>query len=133
MAKKTWKEKLEKSKDPYVKFIDFQFADIPSNSHMLISSPKEIKEFIENIPRGEKMDITRLREELAKKHKADYTCPVTTAIYLRIVAENALEDLRNGIGISAINPFWRVIEPGSKFWKKLDINPGEEEVIKTLR
>lgn len=133
MAKKTWKEKLEKSKDPYVKFIDFQFADIPSKSHMLISSPKEIKEFIENIPRGEKMDITRLREELAKKHKADYTCPVTTAIYLRIVAENALEDLRNGIGISAINPFWRVIEPGSKFWKKLDINPGEEEVIKTLR
>jgi hypothetical protein len=46
-------------------------------------------------------------------------CPVSTAIFLRILAEAAWDDLRAGKRVHEITPFWRVIEPGSAIAKKL--------------
>jgi hypothetical protein len=50
-------------------------------------------------------------------------CPVTTAIYLRVVAEVALADLAIGKPLDQVVPFWRVVLPGSKVAQKLSCGP----------
>ncbi|OYQ37614.1 hypothetical protein CHU95_00870 [Niveispirillum lacus] len=60
-----------------------------------------------------------LRQQLARQHGADATCPVSTAIFLRIVAEAALERLGQGVPMSAITPFWRVIAQRTTLSAKL--------------
>ncbi len=50
-------------------------------------------------------------------------CPVTTAIYLRIVAEVARTDLAEGKRLDEGVPFWRVVLPGSKVAQKLSCGP----------
>ncbi|MCC5928875.1 MAG: hypothetical protein JJU28_06490 [Cyclobacteriaceae bacterium] len=61
------------------------------------------------------------------EHGADYTCPVTTGIFLRIVAEAAYEELQNGKNQEEIIPFWRVIDPKSALAKKLSF--GQELLL----
>jgi hypothetical protein len=67
--------------------------------------------------------IARLRNELARKADAQSMCPVTTAIYLRIVAELSLRDLAQGKRLDDVIPFWRVVTPDSKVAKKLSCGP----------
>ena len=43
---------------------------------------------------GETRTVERMRNELARRNGAAATCPVTTAIYLKVVAEVALDDLQ---------------------------------------
>ena len=57
--------------------------------------------------------------DLARVHGADRTCPLTTGIFLRIVAEAAWEELQAGADPGAITPFWRVIAPDSSLARKL--------------
>jgi hypothetical protein len=117
--KKTWIEKLRSSKEPKVKHIDFDFADIPANSNMYIATPLIIDEYIKQIPKGKKVSIQTMRKDLAIENKADYTCPVTTAIFLRIVAEANFEIYQEKKSLRGISPFWRVVEPNSTLSKKL--------------
>jgi hypothetical protein len=60
-----------------------------------------------------------MRDALAKRHTADATCPVSTAIFLRVLAEAAFESLQAGAPLDAITPFWRVVDPGSPLARKL--------------
>ena len=117
--KKTWLDKLNETKEPKIKRIDIDFADIPAGSNMLIATPKIIDKYIQEIGVGKRIDTKTLRKDLALAHNADYTCPVTTGIFLRIVAEANYEKLQQGKHVKEITPFWRVIEPKSVLAKKL--------------
>jgi len=117
--KKTWLDKLNETKEPKLKRIDIDFADIPAGSNMLIATPKIIDNYIQEIGVGKRIDTKTLRKDLALAHNADYTCPVTTGIFLRIVAEANYEKLQQGKHVKEITPFWRVIEPKSVLAKKL--------------
>jgi hypothetical protein len=117
--KKTWLDKLNETKEPKIKRIDIDFADIPAGSNMLIPTPKIIDIYIQEIGVGKRIDTKTLRKDLALAHNADYTCPVTTGIFLRIVAEANYEKLQQGKNVEEITPFWRVIEPNSVLAKKL--------------
>ena len=86
---------------------------------MLIPTPKLIDKYIQGIGVGERINIKTLRKDLAIAHNADYTCPVTTGIFLRIVAEANYEKLQEGKRFEKITAFWRVIEPNSALAKKL--------------
>jgi ABC-type uncharacterized transport system ATPase subunit len=86
---------------------------------MLIATPKIIDNYIQEIGVGKRIDTKTLRKDLALAHNADYTCPVTTGIFLRIVAEANYEKLQQGKHVKEITPFWRVIEPKSVLAKKL--------------
>jgi hypothetical protein len=86
---------------------------------MFIATPKLIDQYINEIGVGKRIDLKTLRKDLAIEHNADYTCPVTTGIFLRIVAEANYEKLQQGIHLQEITPFWRVIEPNSALAKKL--------------
>jgi hypothetical protein len=117
--KKSWLDKLNENKEPKTKRIDFDFADIPSGSNMFIATPKIIDKYIQEIGVGKRINIKTLRKDLASEHNADYTCPVTTGIFLRIVAEANYEKWQQGKAVAEITPFWRVIEPNSALSKKL--------------
>ena len=131
MAKKTWIEKLNSLKPSQTKIIDKAFADIPAGGKMFIATPRIIKEHIEQIPRGHQTDIKTLRNDLAIEHQAEYTCPVTTGIFLRTVAEAAYEMKSQGESDENIPPFWRAIDEKSKLADKLSF--GTEFLIQMRR
>jgi hypothetical protein len=127
-AKKTWLEKLNVKKEPKVKRIDFDFADIPANSTMLIATPKIVEDYIKQIPKGKQASIRTMRKDLAGEYHADYTCPLTAGIFLRIVAEANYEKYSQTNSLKGIAPFWRMIEPGSSLAQKLTF--GQELITK---
>ena len=116
---KTWHEKLHCGKVPHTKQIEKSFAGIPAGAQMYISTPLEIDAYLKRIPRGMVVTPKQMRTDLAAANKADHTCPVSTGIFLRIASEAAFEVHRQGEVISAITPFWRVVEPDSDLAKKL--------------
>lgn len=89
--KKTWVDRLNEKKVPQKKRVEKDFADIPAGSTMFIATPQLIEQYIRQIDRGRRVDTRTLRKDLALEHRADYTCPVTTGIFLRIVAEASYE------------------------------------------
>lgn len=127
---KTWRERLTKSKTSVVKQLDFDFAGLKRGMTMLVSSPEEIDTYIQSIPYGETRSINQLRAELAQKHNADATCPASTPIFLRVVAEAACEGLQSGKDLDSITPFWRVVEPGSRLAQKLTCGSGFLEALR---
>ena len=102
---------MEAARSAKVVVLDKPFAGIPAGSRLLIATPAIIADYLRRVPHGERRTIPRLRNELARRHKAQATCPVTTSIFLRIVAESALEDLAAGSAPEAVVPFWRAIAP----------------------
>lgn len=121
--RKTYTEMLNRPRTPEVCVTKKVMLGIPAGAHMLITSPHEIRDFIAEIPTGKSVPIARLREELAQRHHAEVTCPLTTGIFLRIVAEAAYEDIEKGAPLNEVTPFWRVIEPRDKVAKKLRCGP----------
>ena len=126
-TKKTWLDKLRENKEPKIKRIDFDFADIPANSIMYIATPKIIDNYINQIPKGKTVSVQTMRKDLAIENSADYTCPVTTGIFLRIVAEANFEIFKQANSIEGITPFWRVIVPNTTLSKKLSF--GQDFII----
>jgi hypothetical protein len=114
-----WRKRFGAAKDPHVVMLHSDFAGVKAGNTMLISSPGELANYIARIPRGETRTMDRLRNELARKAGAQSMCPVTTAIYLKVVAEVALQDLAEGKLIDQVVPFWRVVLPDSKVAGKL--------------
>lgn len=118
-----WRKRFGAAKDPHVVMLHTDFAGVKAGNTMLISSPGEIANYLARIPQGETRTVDRLRNELARKAGATAMCPVTTAIYLRVVAEVALTDLAEGKPLAQVVPFWRVVTPDSKVAQKLSCGP----------
>lgn len=118
-----WRKRFGAAKDPHMVMLHTAFAGVKAGNTMLISSPGEIANYVARIPQGETRTMDRLRNELARKAGADAMCPVTTAIFLRVVAEVALADLAEGKPLDQVVPFWRVVLPGSKVAQKLSCGP----------
>lgn len=117
--KKSWAEKMRADMQHEVKTNDKDFADIPAGHSFLIATPSIVNEYVRNIPEGKHVTIKQMREDLAAEYHAEYTCPVTSGIFLRIVAENAWEELMKGKSVARITPFWRMIDLKSPSAKKL--------------
>jgi alkylated DNA nucleotide flippase Atl1 len=60
------------------------------------------------VEKGKLVTVDQIRGRLAKDCRADLTCPLTTGIFMRIAAEAAEEDLREGK--TDITPYWRVVK-----------------------
>jgi hypothetical protein len=118
-TKKTWIEKLQVKKEPQLIKIHKDFWGYTKGDVMYISTAQIIENYIRQIAKGKSVDIVTMRNDLAVENNAVFTCPLTTGIFLRIVAEAAHEQLEQGIPLKNITPFWRVIEPNSPLAKKL--------------
>lgn len=99
--------------------LDAAFAGIPAGSMLFVGTPDVVAQYIDRVPRGETRSIERMRRDIARSHRCDAMCPVSTAIFLRMVAERAWDELQSGAAPEQVTPFWRVIEPGSTIAKKL--------------
>jgi len=91
---------------------------------MLIPCPLDLEALIRKIPAGKVATQTQLREKLARAAGADVACPVTTGIFVRIVAEAAAEEAR--AGKSGITPYWRVVRDDGALMEKLPGGPAAQ-------
>jgi hypothetical protein len=123
MARTSWSQKLDKPPAPVVKPLDRRFAGHHPGDLMLISTPRAIKARIRRLRPGTALTIAEFRDRLADSADADFTCPLSTGIFLRIVAESALEEMQAGSPVVEITPFWRAIEPDSALASKLSCGP----------
>ena len=123
----SWIDKRDSNYSYKIKTLTKSFADIEEGSKMLVATPLIIDSYIKKIPFGTVTNLSSLRDDLALEFQVDKTCPVSTAIFLKIVANASYEELSLGIDISEVAPFWRVVDPDSKLAKKL--NCGIEFII----
>ena len=126
-VKMSWIDKRDSDYSYKIKTSTKSFADIEEGSKMLVATPLIIDSYIKKIPFGTVINLSILRDDLAHEFQVDTTCPVATAIFLKIVANASYEELGLGIDISEVAPFWRVVDPDSKLAKKL--NCGIEFII----
>jgi hypothetical protein len=108
--KKTWTDRLNDPRPHEVKPAPISIAGMKAGEIMLVPSASLVDAFIRAIPRGKGMDVKMLRQRLARKYKAEVTCPITMGYHLRTVAEAAWEAHQKGAGLSEITPFWRVLD-----------------------
>lgn len=117
---KTWPEKFASAKPAHVVVLDKPFAGAAAGERLFIPSPALLAERIAALPAGARTDPVALRAALAREHGSQATCPVATAIHLRILAECALEQMAAG---GEPIPFWRAIPPESELARKLSCGP----------
>jgi hypothetical protein len=91
-----WRRRFDEARPARTVIVPSRFAGIPAGATLFIASPGVIANYAGAIPPGETRSVEQMRRELARRNGADATCPVTTALYLRIVAEVALRDLEAG-------------------------------------
>ncbi|MER9403445.1 hypothetical protein NKI36_05205 [Mesorhizobium caraganae] len=116
---KSWNERLNTPGINGVKPTPRTIGDVVEGQPMLVPTARQVDDFIRSIPNGVEMDVRALRTALAIERWAQVTCPVTIGYHLRTVAEAANEDLERGMELSAIAPFWRVLDTNAPTTKKL--------------
>lgn len=115
-------ERFSKKKEPKKVLLEKNFAGIKKGQWMFVGTPQIVAEYIKRIPSGETRTIKRMRRELARRRKCDATCPVSTAIFIRVAAQAAIDDIEDGMALAATTPFWRLISSEDKIAKKLTID-----------
>ncbi|AMK15428.1 MGMT family protein [Methanobrevibacter olleyae] len=106
MAPKTFNEKLNDSKDmpKVINIEDEKSIKRYGGENMLIAPPLEYNEIMDKIPNGKVITISEIREFLAKKHNAEFTCPMTAGIFISLAAQASEEREDDKI------PFWRTLK-----------------------
>lgn len=123
MAKKTAREKLTAKKQIKKVKMDKAWGGMKPGDMMLVATPLMVDAYIRSIPNGRTKTIPDMRDDLARAEGCDGTCPMSTAIFVRMVAEAALEDIADGKAVSEVSPFWRMITSQDKMAKKLNVDP----------
>ena len=112
-ARKTWREKLADDKGlPKVAPVCGNMTKRWGTGIMVIPAPREVDALMKTVPRGKLTTINELRAALAKKHKADFACPITTGIFSWIAAHAAAEDAAEGR--KRMTPYWRTLKTGGE-------------------
>jgi len=114
-TRKSSREKLEKVQEAKVE-------ETPKGK-MLIPKPLDVDALMRRVEKGKLVTAGQVRSKLAKDRGADYSCPMTTGIFIRIAAETAEEDRK--AGRENIAPYWRVIRDDGSLNEK---HPGGTEV-----
>lgn len=106
MARKTYEEKLNDSKDmPIIKEIPIDSDYAKRNGHrMLIAPPLTYYEIMARVPYGKLVTVDKIRDYLAKNAGADFTCPLTAGLFINICANASYERVENQI------PYWRTLK-----------------------
>jgi hypothetical protein len=128
--KKSWREKLADDKNlPKVGETTGKLTKRWGEGTFVIPAPREVDALMKQVPRGRLVTINELRAALARKHKTDFACPITTGIFSWIAAHAAAEN--EAEGKKRITPFWRTLKTGG------EINPkypgGAEGLARRLR
>lgn len=93
MARKSFNEKLKQSKDlpKVVQVTDPKTIMRYGGDKMLVAPPTAYDEQMRRVPEGKVITADDLRNYLAQKHGADFTCPLTAGIFVNIAAHASAE------------------------------------------
>ena len=112
--KKTTREKMSRAAE---------IIDMPApwekrygGGKMLIPAPLDLEKLVKQIPRGRVTTLRALGDELALAAGAVASCPITSGIFLKLVALAAEEEAAEGK--RGVAPWWRVVAPDGKLWAK---------------
>jgi hypothetical protein len=112
-AKKSWREKLADSKGlPKTGKIEGKMSTRWGAGTMVIPAPVEVDEIMRKVPKGKLTTINEIRGALARKHRVDVGCPITTGIFAWIAANAAHEAAEEGA--KRITPYWRTLKTGGE-------------------
>jgi alkylated DNA nucleotide flippase Atl1 len=122
-TRKTWREKMEREAKlvPVPARMWPRFGPRLKHGKMLIPSPLDVDERIRKVPRGKLITHSQIRDSLAQAAGAACACPITTGIFVRIVAEAAAE--QSSAGELRITPYWRVIRDDGRLLENLPGGP----------
>ena len=129
---KSWTQKMDGRDAPAVQVLDRAYGGAPAGGMMLVATPRLVERYIRSIPAGESRTIAEMRADLAREHGAAITCPMSTSIFVRIVAEAALEAREAGVEDAEMTPFWRIVEPASPLAAKLSCGREYVEIKRKL-
>lgn len=119
MAKRDWASRLDANPEPVVRRMPKDRIGLKKGDLVLLPSARLVDDFIRAIPKGREVSLSGLRSTLARRHKADGTCPVHLGYHLRTVAEAACEARDRGTPLRSITPVWRVLDETALTLKKL--------------
>jgi alkylated DNA nucleotide flippase Atl1 len=128
--KKSWREKLADDKGlPKIGEVTGKLSKRWGKGRFVIPAPCEVDALMKQVPKGRVVTINELRAALAKRHRTDFACPLTTGIFSWIAAHAAAED--EAEGKRRITPFWRTLKTGG------EVNPkypgGIAQIARRLR
>ncbi|NSW91752.1 MAG: MGMT family protein [Firmicutes bacterium] len=106
MKKKSFNEKLRDSKDmpKVIEVSDPMTITRYGGTKMLIAPPLAYDEIMKKVPYGKVITTDYIRNYLAKKHGADFTCPLTAGIFINIAAHASVERGTDD------TPYWRTLK-----------------------
>ncbi len=114
---KSWTQKLLRDNPPSGKLprivsLDEKKQKFFKAKNLLIPAPMEVDELMRRVPKGKLTTINEIRAKLAKRHKADSCCPITTGIFAWI-ASHAAEEQKDA-GKKRVTPYWRTLKNGGE-------------------
>jgi 6-O-methylguanine DNA methyltransferase, DNA binding domain len=111
--RKSWREKLADDKDlPKVSRVTGKMTKKWGEGLMVIPAPREVDALMKKVPRGRLTTIQELRAALARQHRTDFGCPITTGIFAWMAAHAAEEAAAEGR--KRITPYWRTLKTGGE-------------------
>lgn len=125
IALKSFNEKLHDSKDTpkVIKIEDEKSIKRYGGENMLLAPPIEYHEIMSKIPEGKVITMVEIREYLAKKYNAEFTCPLTAGIFISLTSKASEERDDNKIA------FWRTLKKDGELNPKF---PGGIEYQKEM-
>jgi len=108
----TFTDKLNKTQQIKIVDVPPKMQATCGEGTMLIATPKIIMELVQQVPKGKLVTVNTIRQNLAKQYNTDTTCPITTGIFLWIVA-HAMDEAKTK-GAKKTAPYWRVLKEGGK-------------------
>lgn len=111
--KKSWREKLADDKGlPKVCEVAGELTRRWGPGTFVIPAPSEVDALMKRVPKGRVTTINELRRALAKRHKTNFACPITTGIFSWVAAHAAAE--AEAEGAKRITPYWRTLKAGGE-------------------
>ena len=112
-SRKSWREKLENPPKGLPKVVSgpASWEKWFGGRRVLVPTPLLVDGLIRKVPKGKLITTKVMIDKFNKKHKVDFTCPLTTGIFVSILANVAEEQLEMGKSQKDVVPYWRVVKP----------------------
>jgi len=113
-----WRDKLAREHSSHGKVVEIAAAKRKPGGpkSLLIPDPRELDALLRRVRKGTVLRLGKLRTDLVQGTQADVACPLVTGIFLRMVAEAAEEDRKDGK--QRITPYWRVVRDDGGLFEK---------------
>jgi alkylated DNA nucleotide flippase Atl1 len=112
-ARKSWQEKLADAKGlPKIGRVMGKMTRRWGTGTMVVPAPKQVDAVMRRVPQGRLITINEIRAYLARQHRVDIACPITTGIFAWIAAHAAEEAA--AAGRKKITPYWRTLKSGGE-------------------